>query len=293
MYFSANCQNKSVSDSLINQLNQIEADEEKLTVYQEIVKHFVRKDSARAIHYAREGIAFAAESGFENSIVDLNYELAKLYMYHYQHTQADSLYSLVISASEKTGYGKGKGYLGRGTILYRQSNYQKAISMLKKAKIAFTDAENQQGSLSCSNQIGSAYYRLGLHDSAIFHYNEVLSIGQASNNNRAMGAAQSNLGLIYTRQGKYKEALQMHLNSLDNYKVAKWERPTIIANINIGMSYFDQDDYETALKYLKDALQGAESIQAKETISTVLANIGDVHQRLSKYPKAIEYYKKS
>lgn len=293
IYFSANSQNESVSDSLINQLDQVETDQEKLTLYQEIVKHFIRKDSAKATQYAQEGIALAAESGFENSIVDINYELAKHYMYHYQHTQADSLYGLIISASDKTGYGKGKGYLGRGTILYRQSNYQKAISMLKMAKTAFSEVENQQGSLSCSNQIGGAYYRLGLYDSAIFHYNEVLSIGQANNNNRAMGAAQSNLGLIYAKQGKYKEALQMHLSSLDNYKAAKWERPIIIANINIGMSYFDQEDYETSLIYLTDALQGAENIQAKETISTVLANIGDVHQRLKKYPEAIEYYKKS
>jgi tetratricopeptide (TPR) repeat protein/class 3 adenylate cyclase/TolB-like protein len=101
------------------------------------------------------------------------------------------------------------------------------------------------------------------------------------------------LGMIAGAQGQPKQALALHRQALEFASTIGSRRDMIGASINIGNSLADQGDFSRAQTSYEDGLAGAQEIDDKGQITTLLNDIGTLSQAAGKLPTALKLFHQS
>src|SRR5678809_980475 len=94
-----------------------------------------------------------------------------------------------------------------GIVYVYQEEYRTALQYYRRADSVITKYDVKDFKQNIPFNIGDAYDRLSINDSAFLYYNKALEISKISNDPELLGLSMTGLGHTQTKLGNYTEAL--------------------------------------------------------------------------------------
>ncbi|KPM47648.1 ATP-binding protein [Jiulongibacter sediminis] len=181
-----------------------------------------------------------------------------------------------------------------GAVYLHTNQYERAKSIYQEA---ISNPELQQDNpkrLSVFyNNLGIAYRRLDLLDSALYSYGESLKIKEELGDERGMADLRINMASLMVKLERYDEAEKYTLQNLD-YLKGKDLKADVWANTNnLASVKFGQDKYQEALRLFEKSLGLAEELNSKERIMETQEHLATVHENIGNYRQALSYYRQA
>jgi signal transduction histidine kinase len=140
---------------------------------------------------------------------------------------------------------------------------------------------------------GSAYYRAGKLDSAIYWYDAAEQLAEKHGEVEMMGNIVGNKSIILEEAGRYREALEGYRTSLRTMQQLGKEFGVMICYTNMG-SVFDQlEQIDSALYYYNRSLRLSEKMEDTVGIAQSLHSIGKIYNKTDRSEQALGYYRKA
>lgn len=201
---------------------------------------------------------------------------------------ADEILPLSTSINYDRGIAYGEYYTGR--VLYRHSEFEKALVYHTTALQSFEKIGDNQGVLSSLRQVGVTYQMLCHYDKALECYNRELSIQQQADNKTGIAATLANIATVYLLIGQQDIALESYLRALSVIETLGDDHALLIAVLgNIANLYMSLDEYEEALTYQKRVLAICQKRNDNSGEALTLVNIGWNYLQSKLYEKSLEY----
>lgn len=148
----------------------------------------------------------------------------------------------------------------KASVMGDKGNYNEAINNLKDAiETRLLDVVEADTLMAKSfNNIGTYYYYLGDHSSALRYYDKALHLAKNKKNKNSDEIATyfQNVGIMYARLGDFDRALKYFNKNLNiNLKILAKGDPAISRiYLNLGRMYSDLSQYDKALQFSKLAV---------------------------------------
>lgn len=111
------------------------------------------------------------------------------------------------------------------------------------------------------SSIGVCYRKLGMFDSAVYHYNRAIDFCKKAGKPEDVSSTYYNIGVLYHLHKRYEEALTQGLLSAEYARKAHDELMELYANSLVGASYSKLGKYNEACHILKTNIHKALAIQ--------------------------------
>lgn len=181
-----------------------------------------------------------------------------------------------------------------GAVYLHTNQYERAKSIYQEAISNPELQQNNPKRLSVFyNNLGIAYRRLDLLDSALYSYGESLKIKEELGDERGMADLRINMASLMVKLERYDEAEKYTLQNLD-YLKGKDLKADVWANTNnLASVKFGQDKYQEAFRLFEKSLGLAEELNSKERIMETQEHLATVHESIGNYRQALSYYRQA
>jgi tetratricopeptide (TPR) repeat protein len=182
-------------------------------------------------------------------------------------------------------------YLILGNILQLTGKYDSAIFYFNEALSLYEHNHNATGKAKVLNNIGNVHYYLGNYDTAIQYYLKSLQIKVEQNDTVAQSKTLNNIAAIYYQTGNLPKSLQYYRNCMSLSHSMGHEPHLAIGYGNIGLVFYDMKKYDSAMQYYSKALALYQKHKMVKGIAATLTNIGLLKYDLSQYHEALSDFK--
>ncbi len=143
------------------------------------------------------------------------------------------------------------------------------------------------------NDIGLAYYRLGLLDSALNVFNQSLSIRKKLKDKKLIASSLIKISLIYNERGNYNNALKTQFETLKMYEeLANRNNQGIVLN-SIANTYEQLKNPNKAIEYNQQALAIHLKNNNDYQVGVTYNNMGNAYYSILNFKQAEECYNKA
>ncbi|VAV83163.1 hypothetical protein MNBD_DELTA01-300 [hydrothermal vent metagenome] len=183
-----------------------------------------------------------------------------------------SMWDDILEKSES----KGRPHFRMGLILYKDGDYEQALSRFLRAYELKPDA---RGLL---NNIGLTYQRMGRFGEASTSYDRAVESGDS------VSLAYMNQGTLYLRQGDLKRALSYFARSIES------DPKNAVAHVNAGFTYSDLGMYGKAIEFHRRAAEiNPYYANASYGLAIALEGSGQMESALREWRRYLEVGPKS
>src|SRR5690554_1213603 len=181
----------------------------------------------------------------------------------------------------------------QATALNFQGEFDKAIEYYNQSLTINEARDDVRGIGAILNNVGNIYRKQGNFPKATEYFFRSLQIREQAQD--VIGAATSlgNLGVLYMEQDKLDEAADYFNRSLSHWEEIGHELAIAGTLNNLGLIYAKQGDLEKALETHLKSLEIREEMNSKRGIAESMINIGGIHRELGEYNKAIDNFEQS
>ncbi len=263
------------------QLDAATADSQKLTVYRSIYDHYSGNSADSVMPYMEEAYARFEKSGYEHGQAAILLLLSNIYNEKGMLVVAreKGMQALNIFTRLKETQYIGKAHTTVGSADSYLGNYTEAVPHFLAALKCFETAKDTVGLVNTYLELGAANDYNRSHDKALGYYKKALDIALRTKVTATVVYLYNNIGLNYARNGNFDEALKYFEKAEEIGRDPKFAKAHLSPLINLGKVYNAKGDDKTAMKYLQQALELAYSTGAKERISRVLLEIGQIESK--------------
>jgi len=177
-------------------------------------------------------------------------------------------------------------YAGIGDYPAAEEAYRQA---LQEAEEEENDACCVRGWIG----LGSLYWKQGRIEEAITTLDQARTALQRTPDVYEMGRVLINLGIAYTYSGRPDEALRAYEDALDCFRTLEDAHRTAAVLNNLGELHQELHDLETALKYHREAQEMAAAAGAERIEIDVLRNLGVDLLLMGRYSEAMAYLERA
>ena len=202
---------------------------------------------------------------------------------------ADEILPLSTSINYDRGIAYGEYFTGR--VLYRHSEFEKALSHYTTALQMFEEAEDTSGIKKLLRHVGITFQMLSRYDEALNYYQRELELRQRylSDDMIGMAAVITNIATMYLLIGQHDVALAEYLKALS---LLEHHQDDVLLGgvfVNIANLYMSLGNYDEAMKYLQQGLAIYQAKGDEITVANILLNIGWNYLQSKLYEKSLEY----
>ena len=253
--FGCLSQDISRTDSLKEQLHLNISDSGRSIICLEIAREFLYNKPDSTIYYAKKASQFS-ELGVNNSIA------------------LDAIHLI------------GSAYLLSGNIQLAKSTELKAIKMalLQQNKRKLGDAHNV---------LGLAYEAISINDSALYHYDMSMKIGEEIDDTAMISNALSNSAVLSHKLGNDNQAIAYYKRAIELDSSSGSEKNIAASLIGLGNAYTGESMYPQAHQTYQNAIVLAKKYDNLYQLSSAYNDLGTLYFTLKSPNKALEYYLKS
>lgn len=167
---------------------------------------------------------------------------------------------------------------------------RKSIALSLKALELATAKDQKKFIAKSYNTIGSAYYYLGLYDSAEFSHQRALEIQREINDVEGLGRSYTNIGSIYSDKGLNDKAISYFLIAEKKFNLCGYSLGQAKLNNSLGILFYNIKDYTNAIKYYKNGLKIASSLSDQTLYYSITINLANVLGDADNLKEAIALY---
>jgi AraC-like DNA-binding protein/tetratricopeptide (TPR) repeat protein len=271
--------------------NYLAQDEARVELLNELSVRVLKSEPRGSQAYASEALALAQRLGFLRGIGEAKNNLA---IYHLLQGEADTALQLALDAlatGEQLGAREllANCYATLGTVYHSDRNLEKARQNLMKAQAINATLGNVLIGSKILNALGGMARDKGNYDSALFFYQQALSLMRAKGEDYRVPEVLNNMGIIFIRQNQTKQGMQYYFKSLAEAQKSHNVRAEALARGNIGSTLLFMKKYKAAEGYLLQGLQLAKSLGIRKTISETYMALGQLKNETGKFDEAHVY----
>jgi two-component system NtrC family sensor kinase len=164
-----------------------------------------------------------------------------------------------------------------GLLMRETENLPKEIEYLKKALLLAKQINSIDRQMISNSNLGSAFLRKGLLDSASYHAQQADSFALLPEFKRIYGGRNKTLiGDIYFKQGDYRQAKLLYLNGLDLSIKTNNQFNAAITKHKLSQLYLKIKQNDSALIYAKDNLSLMNFLQ--QNFANFQLNLGTLYE---------------
>jgi two-component sensor histidine kinase len=289
MYMTCASQNRLHMDSLLQIVEKLETDHEKINF---LLSNAQTSTDSEGLYFARQALSLSEKNNFTNKMA-LSYELISLCqrkLGNYPEAVDASFKALKIY--EKLGWHKKLAgiQLQLGSHYTNNQNFENGKKYIREAINNFRQRKDTANLALALVNMGETYRLTNQYDSAEFCLLECLQI---TNNNKCIeGYATGNLGLVYSETQQYNKAKNCLKKAIailcclnDNYSVSVFQSG--LANILIK-----ENNPREGEKLLLQSLSLAQKSTLKEQIRDISKELALFYENTGRYQEALIYREK-
>ncbi len=197
--------------------------------------------------------------------------------------------------SEKIGFKPGiaNSYNNIANVYYFQENYTEALKNYSLALTIYQKIGSKKGIANTNNNVANIQANLGNYNEALKAYFSALKIYEERGDKKLIAAMYDNISMIYEYQKNYKEAINYCNKAVALQKAINDQSGIENSYFNIARIYSEQKNYAKALEYDSLALSIAIELGDKVGIGNIYNNVGNIYSNTGNNDKAIEAYLKA
>lgn len=157
---------------------------------------------------------------------------------------------------------------------YMGTDMNKSLEFANKELNLSIKTNREADIAQAESDIGSAYNRKSIYDTALIHYNRALVIRQKLKQDVKIEGIYTNIATVLMRQSKFKEALDINFKSLKIFEKNGDEIKQAIVLGNIGNLYYELEQNKSADQFYRKSLVLAKKTNHLTTLGNDLVNIG-------------------
>jgi PAS domain S-box-containing protein len=285
---------KSVTDSLLQQLDKASSSREKIIIYNALAKSFWYNSPAKTIEYGEKALALSIENENDSMIIDSRINIGIGYSDIADYANAMDQLVQSLSLSEKINYKSGiANSLSNIAIIYDNlGNYEKSKACYLKSLTIDKEINNDKGIIGALNNLGILCAKTKDYKKALSYYEEALAKEKAINEKQMIAITLANIGDVYDFNGDKKKAQEYYENSLKAGEDLKSNTLIITSLINIGRMNLANNKPDSAMIQYKKALLLSKDYGFKNFIKDIDKYLSELYEAEKNHLKALEYFKK-
>lgn len=281
---------QTASDSLKTALKQA-VGENRVNLLNLLASDLKHDDPEQALEYAEEGIAFSNQISFSEGEIVGYLNKGNIHRKLSEFEKAIEAYqkALQISQASNDFIGIAKAFNGLGIVYNLLGDYDKSLEAFLKALKTYEENNDKTGTADALNNIGIHHMYLGNFSEALDYYLQALDLRREIGNIRDIAASLNNIGDVYSDLDKPDSALQYLLEALEFQEEYGSNDLLFALNINIGLLYNDLNSHNKAMEYYQEGLAIANKIGDNWGLATTFNYIGLAHLKSDNYEKAEKF----
>lgn len=285
----------SKTDSLIDQLPNVNSDTAKVNLLNKICFEMVSVDNANALEYGNLARELSEKINYKKGLAQTHYNIGSVYKDMGDYNACLKNYMISLEIREKLNDQKElAASLTNVGIAYKDLNsFNKSLDYLSRALAVAEKIHDMNGMANTENGLGSLYWKYKNLDQALVHFLKALDIRELLAVKKDIAAALNNLGLVNKDYSNYPLTFDYYQKALSISKSIN-DKKNIAYTLNlIGSAYWDMKMYSESIVYYLESLKIREEIGNQRDIASSYNNIGNVYKNINSYSKALDYYKKA
>ncbi len=284
---------RSVIDSLQNELNNTDKSILKIELLFELAKEYVEIDTITSLEYCDQALQLSDKMRDYHGRT-ISY---KGYIYNLLGNSEEALTLLSqalyqFDTSEDRTL-KAEIYKNIGNIYAELQDHTKSLEFLNKALIIYNEIDSILDQSILHYLIGNAYEDQDNYKQALENYLITLDLDEELNDRSEMAIMNYIIGGIYNNLSEYVKALESYYKSLALYEELN-DKDGIADSYNaIGNIFQTIEEYDTALEYYHKHLDIQKELGNKSEFSISYNNIGIIWDDKKDYDKSLDYYLKA
>jgi len=283
------------ADSLLSLVKTAKADTEKVNIYMNLYRQFVRKDIDKAENYLNEAMKLATSLNWIKGIAQSLANLGNMQQYHSRYKEALEYYKKAETPTLKAGNKKMQAslYNNMGAAQMQLSDYTQSLTYFLKSVKIKEQINDEKGAAETYINIGLIYKKQNQYDKAVEYYNKSLSIFERAGNTGGMADIYSHLGVIYKLRNDFAKALEYSRKALAIYTQEEDKAGMNEAYINLGLISMKLKKPNEAEKYYLLSLKLTRDMHNAKGEAVCMNNLGDILLGKKDFSKAGSYYEKA
>ncbi|MGD9329549.1 MAG: tetratricopeptide repeat-containing sensor histidine kinase [Cyclobacteriaceae bacterium] len=281
-------------DSLESALLIAEDDQEKLEIYEGLIRGLAQQNPVKAVQYAEDALELVQE--FPDSVLlpDLHNAVGIAHYY-----KGNLLISIEYFLKARVGYellgrdDKAANTLNNIGVTYEEiENYEKSKEFYFESLKVHKRLNNLEIQTAVYNNIGSTFEALDQLDSAEYYYNKSLELARDNNPDENMANALGNLGNVYYKREEYTKALDYQRRAL-SYDLKNNNIIGLVETYSsMGLIYLGLNNYNRAYESFNKALSICKEHDLKSREAELYENFSDYYEKLGDFQNAYIFYLK-
>lgn len=202
---------------------------------------------------------------------------------------AEEEYQTALREAEASGsdISRIRGWIGLGTLRWKQGRVEEAIRILNQARSALQRTPDLYEMGRVLLGLGIAYDFAGQMEEAIATYEDALKCFRSLQDDHRIAAVLNNVGEIYQELRDLDRALLYHEEAIRLASRSGADRIAVDITRNLGVDMLLLGRYSEAMLALNQALSQARAIRDKDLALQTLYNLGDAFLRQGEVDRAL------
>ncbi|TCS90397.1 tetratricopeptide repeat protein [Anseongella ginsenosidimutans] len=288
---AARCQDTSVTDSLLRQLELSEADSSRVNTYLALWYQYYRSDNMKALEYAGKAKQLAEKIGYTQGQAVAAYRLGSQYnrLREFDKAKIEFNISIALAKSVNDSNALASALAGLARIHRENTAIDSATAAYLEAMAIFESSGDRNAVAMIHNDLGNLYKRQRLFGKALSHYKKALEIVRKLGFLPGISACLTNIGAVYQEQGKHDEALSFQEEALGIKREMGDKLGEARVLHELGNIHRLSEDYEKASDHFRSALELAEELSQQDLIAMARYSLGFNEFQRGNYREAIHY----
>lgn len=283
-------------DSVINQLENIKSDTEKINQYLKLIVNLGNVDTEKAVKISQQNLIISKKTNFK--LAKSYQELAHSYFLNSDFKNSLINYQLAEDESNKIKSEKTKKIIlsdiyGEMASVYLQlQNFKAAINSSKKSLELSHELGKPELVVISEYNLGNIYYTINDYENALSQFYKAEKGFVQLKDSLYLTYVYNSIGACMHDKRDYNGALKYFLISLDlTKKFTPEDKSTIaIAFQNIGETYGNLGNYIQAKEYGLKAKELFHELNDKANLSTTYFNLANICNKLKDFEESNEFY---
>jgi signal transduction histidine kinase/Tfp pilus assembly protein PilF len=181
-----------------------------------------------------------------------------------------------------------------GIIYMNLGNFHKTLKYEQYAleHISKVKPVNYKALTDINNQIGAAYFELGMFEKAYSHFMEAHNTAVKGNDQQGMAIAMDNLTRVYAQNKQFDKALESARQSIEFARQSQ-DSGTMAFNLAVvAHAHMERGEYNQALQVIEQCEKVGKHLRNAELNAGLQLLYAEYYKRTGNYKKALEYYEK-
>jgi CHAT domain-containing protein len=222
------------------------------------------------------------------------FEIIASIEFYYSLENSKLLYDKALALAQKAKSPSAESYILRSfAVALNDSDYEKSLEMLEKALAIAVEIKEIKNQAQAHFAFGVVYYRIGDYEKSLFHYEQAHKFYKEIGDSSWATTSVENAALVYELLEQPEKVIESYVSALP-FRRENGHLTAVADNLtSIAAALIKLNQPEKALENLAEAMKIYEQTANKFGIAWVWRVQGEVNFALTKYEKAIEYFKKS